>query len=199
MGNGMVERVNSSLLSMLRIYVNNGKRPDWDQCLGSLAGAYNNAQHASTGFTPHMLMFGHESYHVASVLYGNPNHKSYSNYGEFMQEKLKAINAAHTLARQNMTKSYETQKRNYDVKINQTAYKIGDPVWLLNEQRVTGVSPKLQNVWVGPFPILEKLNELNYKIQYNKKGDTRIIHHNKIKMFIGEQMPTWVKKVIKDL
>ena len=55
-GDGMVERLNRSLLQMLRTYVTD--RADWESLLPLMLFAYRTAVHSSTGATPFELMFG---------------------------------------------------------------------------------------------------------------------------------------------
>ena len=55
----MVERMNRTLGAMLRQYMNE-QQTEWDEWLPYCAMAYNSSRHSSTGYTPHMLMFGRE-------------------------------------------------------------------------------------------------------------------------------------------
>lgn len=50
--------------------------------------------------------------------------------------------------------------------------KVGDKILLTNEDRKT----KLRNPFIGPFPILEIISDVNIKIQ-------RIVHVNRTKKF----------------
>ncbi len=52
----MVERLNRTLLQMLRAYVS--KSSDWELHLPLVLFAYRSAVHPSTGFSPFELMFG---------------------------------------------------------------------------------------------------------------------------------------------
>ena len=52
----MVERLNRSLLQLLRSYVD--KQYDWEQHLPLLLYAYRTASHSSTGVKPFVLMMG---------------------------------------------------------------------------------------------------------------------------------------------
>ena len=52
----MVERFNRSLLQLLRVYVD--KQSDWERHLPLALYAYRTVVHASSGASPHSLMFG---------------------------------------------------------------------------------------------------------------------------------------------
>lgn len=55
-GDGMMERLNQTLLQMLRSYTS--QQGDWEQHLPLVLFAYRSATHPSTGFSPFELMFG---------------------------------------------------------------------------------------------------------------------------------------------
>ena len=57
--NGLVERQNRTLVSMLRVYCSR-YMTDWDRYLPQVMGAYNSTQHSTTGVSPHMMLTGHE-------------------------------------------------------------------------------------------------------------------------------------------
>ena len=57
--NGSVERMNSTLLQMLRT-LPESQKSKWPEKLNKLTFAYNSTKHSSTGFSPHFLLFGHE-------------------------------------------------------------------------------------------------------------------------------------------
>ena len=56
-----------------------------------------------------------------------------------------------------------------------------DVVWCLMETRKQGVAPKLEFVFEGPFPVKQKLSELDYAPQLDKDAAEKPVHHNKIK------------------
>ena len=56
-GNGMTERFNRTLLSMLGT-LDDVHKQDWKSYVAPLVHAYNATRHESTGFAPHYLMFG---------------------------------------------------------------------------------------------------------------------------------------------
>ena len=55
-GEGMVERLNRSILQMLRTYVET--KEEWERHLPMVLYAYRTAVNASTGFSPFQLMYG---------------------------------------------------------------------------------------------------------------------------------------------
>ena len=59
-GDGMVERLNRSLLQLLRTYVNIDKEADWERYLPLALYAYRTAVHSTTGVSPFELMFGRQ-------------------------------------------------------------------------------------------------------------------------------------------
>ena len=59
--NGLVERQNRTLVSMLRVYCSR-YMDDWDKHLPQVMGAYNSTEHSTTGISPHMMLTGHEMY-----------------------------------------------------------------------------------------------------------------------------------------
>ena len=56
--NGLVERQNRTLVSMLMVYCSR-YMTDWDRYLPQVMGAYNITQHSTTGVSPHMMLTGH--------------------------------------------------------------------------------------------------------------------------------------------
>ena len=57
--NGLVERQNRTLVSMLRVFCSR-YITDWDRYLSQVMGAYNSTQHSTTGVSPPMMLNGHE-------------------------------------------------------------------------------------------------------------------------------------------
>ena len=57
MVNGMVRRLNQTLLKMLGTLEEHQKH-DWKSCVAPSVHSYNAARHGSTGYSPFFLMFG---------------------------------------------------------------------------------------------------------------------------------------------
>ncbi|XP_061191689.1 uncharacterized protein LOC133199898 [Saccostrea echinata] len=68
---GMVERFNKTLATMLTAYVADHQH-DWDKHLPYVLMAYRSAVHESTGYTPNMLMLGREVSTPLDTMYELP-------------------------------------------------------------------------------------------------------------------------------
>ena len=61
---------------------------------------------------------------------------------------------------------------------------MNDLVWC----RVPGIDIKLGDAWKGPYKIVEKLGEVNYRIvEIGKKRKQRVVHANTIKAFVERE------------
>ena len=192
-GNGQTERFNRTLLNMIKKYLE-GEQDAWDLNLGCLAGAYRATPHAATGLTPNLLILGREVRLPIEVMYetSTSSGEPVSTYCQYVASLQSKMQKAHNLARTHLNKNVSRQKDIYDSKLVFHPYAKGDVVWYLNEARIEGLSPKLQPTYLGPYLIIEKLNDLVFKIQVAKSGRSRIVHHNKLKRFEGHTYPKWI-------
>jgi hypothetical protein len=63
------------------------------------------------------------------------------------------------------------------------------------ETRKEGISPRLQALYIGPCLITQKLNYINYEIQLDGQGTRKVVNHDKLKSYNGDQNPKWMKLV----
>ena len=106
---------------------------------------------------------------------------------------------AHEVARRHLGVASKRSKDAYDMKISYQPYKQGDAVWCLEESRKVGVTEKLQSIYAGPFLIRRKLSDINFVLQLDKLGKERVVHHDKLKRYEGEQCPRWIKALQKKM
>jgi len=191
-GNGQCERFNRTLLTMIRTFTQ-GDQDQWDQNLSYLTAAYRATPHESTGFTPNMLMLGRE---VRLPDVTHTSNSASSTPGMYCKELRKALSEAHEMARQQLKKSAQKQRSQYDVKISSSPYKAGDLVWYLSENRKEGICPKLQPLYKGPALVLKMLNEVNFQVQLDSAGTTRVLHHDKLKPYQGKVKLSWAKQAL---
>ena len=179
-GNGCVERWHRSLNSILGKTVS-GHQLDWPEHLQFAVNAYNTTIHSATGFTPYFLMHGREQQAPLDVVLGSPRESF--GVSEYAKTILNRMQSAHELARQQLKKSAEVAKRNYDPRVRVTQYKTGDRVLLLNPRVTPHRSPKWERKYSGPFVVTKRLSDVNYLIQRTPAAKQMVVHVDKLKPF----------------
>ncbi len=76
-------------------------------------------------------------------------------------------------------------------------YSPGDYVWYLSEKRKIGENPKLYLPYDGPYLVIQKLSDLDYRIQRELNGEKRLTHHDKLKPYNGQLTFKWAKAALK--
>ena len=101
------------------------------------------------------------------LVLGKPLGENFSSglktvYAYELSQKLEKI---HEFARDKLKLSSDMMKRKYDVGAKLQNFTERSVVWLHNPNRTKGLSPKLQSNWEGPYVVLNKLNDVIYRIQ----------------------------------
>ena len=114
--------------------------------------------------------------------------------------KLKAnMQRAHEFCRKYLKENAKRQTDIYDHRQLLHKYDKGDLVWFLQATRKETICPKLQMPYAGPFLVKEKLSNQNYILQFAKDGSTKVVHHDKLKPYMGNSPPTWIVRAKKAL
>lgn len=147
-GDGMVERLNRSLLQMLRAYVDT--KEDWEKYLPLTLYAYRTAVHSSTGYSPFQLMYGREPKFSA---FSEPVAFDPTSYQAHLQAKLAEL---HDFVHINLSEASSHQKSKFDKHSKERSFVCGDPVWVS-----IPTAGKLDPRWDGRWTIKQK-KEFNY-------------------------------------
>ena len=156
---GLVERFNRTLLNMLATTAKDNSL-NWEQYLHPVCFAYNTSTHSSTGLTPFYLMYGREARLPADLDFGvtSPSQGSVSPI---------------TYSRQ-MQLTYRT--------LHGKPYNDGDLVWLHSTVVPPHSHRKLHHPLSGPYKIVAKLSDLNYKIApVQDLSKVSIVHFDRLK------------------
>ena len=182
---------------MIKAYLQ-GEQENWDLNLGCLAAAYRATPCESTGLTPNLLMLGREVRLPAELMYGSQSNATceIQSYGKYVEHLKTRIEHAHEVARKHLLTSATRQAKIYDAKLSFYQYQVGDLVWVALEGCRPGLSPNLQAAYRGLYrgPCC-KYNDLNYRVQLSQFGLERVLHHNKLKPYEGENIPSWIQTV----
>lgn len=130
---------------------------DWDESIPQIASALRLCVNRSTGFTPNMLMLGREIAHPVDLVYPlTLTRHSDKDLDQYLAELIRNICIAHETARDTLNTTQSIMKRNYDLKILEKAYRVGDIVYVLDTATVKGKCRKLTPPWKGPGLIVNK-------------------------------------------
>ena len=192
---GMIERMNRTILSMLAKYVNVNQK-NWHEPLPLLMMAYRSTVHDSTKFSPNFLMFGRELQLPTDIVYGITSiRQPQVGRSEYVQHLLESGEEVFDMVRKNLKRACESQKKQYDVHSqDKHKFDIGDLVWFYDPTKKKGLSPKLQAKWRGPCRVLNKTSDVVRTVTLDAKGTVRTIHVDRLKPFTGENIPSWLRK-----
>nr|XP_034331654.1 KRAB-A domain-containing protein 2-like [Crassostrea gigas] len=122
---GMVERFNRTLTSMLSAFVQE-TQTDWDEHIPYVMMAYRSAEHKSTQFTPNMLMLGRETTLPLDLQYEMPEHRKDETPNEWVWILRERLERAHNVVRQHTS---------IEDAMNRQKFKKGDNVFVYFPQR----------------------------------------------------------------
>lgn len=176
---GLVERFNKTLATQLAVVTADNQR-DWDIHLPVVLLACRSAVQESTGFTPAMLMFGHELRTPVDLVFGVPPDRdsSVSPGPTYVSDLLSRMHRVHELARAHQGEASAKQKRAYDSRCYGEPLEVGGQVWLYNPRRKKGLCPKLQSAWVGPCTVKGRLGEVVYRVSWGRRR--LVVHRDRL-------------------
>ncbi len=191
--NGAVERCNRTLLSMLRTVVSE-QQNDWDDHLPAALCAYRSTPHASTGVSPHKMVYGVEMTLPMDLMLGDtgpkqPEQECPYEYVEWIKDSLCH---AHSRARKTLKTSAKRQHRGYGEPNRIVRFQHGEWVWRAYPHQ----GGKLRYTNRGPWLVLAKTGPVTYKIQRHPQADPEIVHVDKLMPYypdIGEQLSSWIE------
>ena len=162
---GMIERFNRTLLSMLRMAAVDDET-NWDLRIPCLMLAYRTSIHEATKHTPFSLMFGQEVQLPIDVMYGLPSGTEQpANVPLIVKDLRKWMSEAYERVRNHLSSEQRRHKQLYDVKVAGKPFTRGSNVWLNNPVVPRGQSKKLHRFWKGPYTVMDVWDNCVYKIK----------------------------------
>lgn len=183
---GQTERANRTLEDLIRPYCNQ-RTTDWDDHLAAAEYAYNNAEQASTGFSPFYLNYGTKPVTPAALL--TPvKADAIDNQAavDFLKQWIDDIaNAKDNIyrAQQRMAQTENASRRHHD-------FSVGDKVYLSAKHlRVKGDSKKKFSVrWHGPFEIIALISPTAVKLQFPATVQIHpVVNVDRLKLYVESQ------------
>lgn len=184
--NGLVERFNGTLKTMLRRLCTENPR-QWHRYINAALFAYREVPQESTGFSPFELLYGRSIKGPMSVLKRlwtdeeeDTEIKNSYRYVLELREKLDEMTRA---AQESLGKSLNRQKLYFDQRTRERKFEVNEKVLVLLPTEAN----KLLMQWKGPFVVTKALGSNNYLIQMGNK--TKTFHANLLKRYFdrGEE------------
>ena len=186
---GLVERFNRTLAQQLAIVTAKHQR-DWDAHVPLVLMAYRSAAQDSTSCSPALLMLGREMRTPGEMMMGLPPDAPVDPPGfEYARKLQERLQSAHDFARRQLQSAGARQKRNYDVHARGRHFSASELVWVYNPQRKKGRCPKLDSNWEGPCRVLERLSEVVYRVQLQRRGRIVALHRDRLAPYRGTATP----------
>lgn len=178
-GNGKTERLNQTLLSMLRTLPEH-KKSSWKESLNKVVHAYNCTRHEATGYSPFFLLFGRSPRLPVDVIFGTKPASSL-NYPAYVKKWQAAMKEAYDLATKRSGLSGARGKKHYDKKANSPVLQPGDRVLVRNLSERGGPG-KLRSYWEDKIQVVVQRKGEGSPV-YGIKPETgagrhRVIHRN---------------------
>ncbi|XP_076454426.1 uncharacterized protein LOC143289311 [Babylonia areolata] len=184
--NGLVERFNATLKKMLqRLCV---KRPrDWDRLVPAVLFAYREVPQESMKFSPFELLYGRTVKGPMSILrrvwtredsQGDGPTRTEAEYVVDLRNRVKEV---CEIAQENLRQASRRYARCFNRRSKERWFDQGDEVLLLLPVRHN----KLQVSWQGPFKVLERVGDWDYRISV--RGKSKLYHANLLKFLRRER------------
>ena len=151
-----------------------------------LAGAICGMEHHVMGFSANMMMLGMEVFKPIDILmHTSGEHYRDENPVGYVKHLHNILREVHHLAAKKLRIQLKYQQRNYDLKLQETHYEVGDFIYWLNGASKTGESKKLKPVWVVLFRV--------------KDHKECVLHHDHLKWCEDCHIPLWLCKLCHSL
>jgi len=179
--NGLVERMNSSIKSLIRKVLKGQDEKFWDVTLPYVQWALNSTVSTSSGFSPYQLVFGYPPTQMIDVVLGLEGEfkntlSSSRDYADTLVERLTVVSE---LARENIVSKQNKQKEYFDKNKKEVRYEVGDLV-AIKKMNIEG---KFGERFDLAYLIVKYLPPDNYQVEpvNNIGNDSFTVHISQIK------------------
>ncbi|KAI3369564.1 hypothetical protein L3Q82_024377 [Scortum barcoo] len=180
MGNGQVERMNRTLLQMLKTLTETQKS-NWKESLDKLVYAYNCTRCEVTGYSPFYLLFGRSPRLPVDMVFGLCTESDSCNQRDYVEKWKQGMEEAYAIANKHAQQAAERSKKHYDTKVRSSVLQPGDRV-LIKNLTPRGGPGKLSDYWEDAVHTVVKQmgsDLLVYEVRPERgKGRSRVLHRN---------------------
>ena len=172
---GLVERFNRTLTDMLAKTVDKSGR-DWDRHLPHVLFAYRVSPQESTRESPFFLLYGRDAQLPTEAALTHPKTRYQVDLDDYKTELVGSLSQAWELARAQVKKAQQKQKKYYDLHAKETRIQQGDRVFVYmpSEKKKKGKAHKFARPFHGPYRVLELTTNDAKVVPVNKPHSTPI-------------------------
>ena len=185
---GLVEWSNRTLKQMLSTLVDENQF-NWDDHIPYILMAYRASVHESTKCTPNLLMLNRETNLPVDLMCGSPPETPECPV-EYVEWVRQAMQHAFNFVRKNLQASTERHKTLYNQKSGSPSFNAGESVWRFYPPIAR---KKFGKKWDGPYLVVQKVNNLCYRIQKSSQSPSLVVHVDHLKLYEGvHPVKSWV-------
>ena len=85
------------------------------------------------------------------------------------------------------------QKKDYDLKVLERKYNVGDLVYLITSSSKVGQSNKLKPIWKGPYLMIKVISPVLFRIKGRKREV--VVHHDRLKPCMDRSILLWMRRL----
>jgi len=177
---GMVERFNRTLASMISAFVDENHK-DWDSQLPYVMMAYRSSEHETTGMSPNRLMLGREVSTPLDIMYELPALEKQIPDNQWVWEMQDRMERAHTFVRKHTEQEMQRQKQLHDRHVSYEQFEKDESVLVYFPVRKVGTSSKFTSFWKGPFKIISRVSDVLYKVDCGREQADQVVHCDRLR------------------
>ena len=184
---GLVERFNRTLKQMLKkAMATDGK--NWDQLLPHVLFAVRAVPQVYTGFSSFELLYGRRPRGILDIAKeawkSQPSpHRTTLDHVEQVRDRMARV---WPIVREHLRQAQQVQARVYNRGAQLRTLHPGELVLVL----VPTAECKFLAKWQGPYEVVERVGEVNYRVrQPGRRKPTQVYHINILKQWRGGREP----------
>lgn len=190
---GLTERCNKSILSILRAYVDDNQTT-WDRLLCSVEFALNNSVMTSLGHSPYYMIHGRLPIMPAQINIPDPTRLP-QNSLEVLEDIISRQEQAFSISRQKMQDIQDQMKKRHDGHIHPHQLHVGSTVYLHKPiRKAPHLKFKMVRPYTGPYTVTKAISKHVVKLRRLSDGRyfAKPVHVSRLKQaMLRRTINTW--------
>lgn len=179
---GLSERFNRTLKTMITAFVTDDQQDTWDQYLPMLAFAYNTAVHSSTNTTPFEMIYGRQPKIPIDIFCEEKKVDLQLTPDAYASHISKVLEDAYKRVRENTELKMSKAKIRHDRNVRAANFDVNDLVWVYDPAKKPGRGRKFIKKWKGPYRVISIIDETGYVVKpVNRNGRSKQVNQKHLK------------------